>query len=48
MMTSISVSSFLAGEAIDRGMAAQTVAMLVAGLTVLPMGLWLWATRKWK
>jgi MFS family permease len=48
MMTTISLSSFLAGEAIDRGIAPQRVAMLVAGLTVLPMGLWLWATRKWK
>ena len=47
MMTSISLSSFFSGEAIDRGMPAQQVAICVAGLTVVPVLLWLWATRKW-
>ncbi len=47
MMTSISISSFLSGEAIDRGMPAQQVAIYVALLTLVPILLWLWATRKW-
>lgn len=47
MMTSISLSSYLSGEAIDRGMPAQQVAICVAGLTLMPILLWLWATRKW-
>jgi len=47
MMTSISVSSFLSGEAIDRGVSPQQVAMWVSGLTLMPILLWLWATRKW-
>jgi MFS family permease len=48
MMTSISLSSFLAGEAIDRGMPAQQVASYVGLLTIAPIALWLWATRKWR
>lgn len=47
MMTSISLSSFFSGEAIDRGVPAQHVAICVALLTVLPVMLWLWTTRKW-
>ncbi len=47
MMTSISLSSFFSGEAIDRGMPAQQVAICVSVLTLLPVLLWLWATRKW-
>ena len=47
MMTSISVSSFCSGEAIDRGIPPQHVAMWVSGLTLTPILLWLWATRKW-
>ncbi len=47
MMTSISISSFAAGVAIDAGVAAQTVAGWVGGLTLVPIILWLWATRKW-
>jgi MFS family permease len=47
MMTSISLSSFFSGEAIDRGMPAQQVAVCVAALTLMPVLLWLWATRKW-
>jgi len=47
MMTSISLSSFFAGEAIDSGIPAQRVATYVAALTALPVLLWLWATRQW-
>ncbi len=47
MMTSISLSSYFSGEAIDRGIPAQQVAICVSALTVLPVLLWLWATRKW-
>jgi hypothetical protein len=47
MMTSISLSSYFSGEAIDRGMPAQQVAICVSALTVMPVLLWLWATRKW-
>lgn len=47
MMTSISLSSFFAGEAIDKGLPAQTVALCVATLTLLPVAFWLWATRRW-
>jgi hypothetical protein len=47
MMTSISLSSFFAGEAIDAGVPAQRVATYVAALTILPILLWLWATRRW-
>lgn len=48
MMTSISLSSYFAGEAIDRGVAAQAVAGYVGMLTMVPIGLWLWTTRRWK
>jgi MFS family permease len=47
MMTSISLSSYFSGEAIDRGIPAQSVATWVAALTLAPVGLWLWTTRKW-
>jgi MFS family permease len=47
MMTSISLSSFFSGEAIDRGIPAQQVAIYVAMLTLAPVLLWLWTTRKW-
>ena len=47
MMTSISVSSFAAGVAIDAGVSAQTVAGWVGGLTLAPVLLWLWTTRRW-
>ncbi len=47
MMMSISVTSFCAGEAIDRGVAPQMVATGVGVLTLLPIGGWLWLTRKW-
>ena len=48
MMTSISLASFFSGEAIDGGMPAQQVASFVGLLTMAPIALWLWATRKWK
>lgn len=47
MMTTISLSSFFAGEAIDAGIGPQRVAMYVAALTMLPVALWLYTTRKW-
>jgi len=47
MMTSISLSSYAAGEAIDRGIQPQTVAICVGALTLAPILLWLWSTRKW-
>lgn len=47
MMTSISISSFASGVAIDRGVAPQTVAAWVGGLTLTPILFWLWTTRKW-
>lgn len=47
MMTSISISSFCAGEAIDRGIPPQQVALWVSGLTLTPIVFWLWATKKW-
>ncbi len=47
MMTSISLSSFGAGVAIDAGVGAQTVAGWVGGLTLAPVLLWLWTTRRW-
>jgi MFS family permease len=48
MMTSISISSFMAGELIDRGISAQGVAMWVGLLTLTPIAVWLLVTRKWK
>ncbi len=47
MMTTISLSSYFSGVAIDQGLSAQRVAMLVAGITLLPISLWLWMTRRW-
>jgi MFS family permease len=46
MMTSISLSSYLSGEAIDRGVAPQTVASFVGLFTVVPILLWLFTTRE--
>jgi MFS family permease len=48
MMMTISLTSFFAGEAIDRGMPPQTVAFYVGALTLTPIGLWLWLTRRWR
>jgi len=48
MMTSISLASFFSGEAIAGGMPAHQVASFVGLLTMAPIALWLWATRKWK
>jgi hypothetical protein len=47
MMISISLTSFFAGEAIDRGTSAQTVATFVGFLSLLPVLVWLLLTRKW-
>jgi hypothetical protein len=47
MMTSITISSWISGEFVDRGLAAQQVALGVAAFNLLPVSLWLWATRKW-
>ena len=47
MMTSITLSSWISGEFVDRGLSAQQVALGVAAFNLLPVSLWLWATRKW-
>ncbi|WP_031497767.1 MFS transporter [Bryobacter aggregatus] len=47
MMTSISISSYASGVAIDRGYAAQSVAFVVGCLMMLPIVFWLWTTKKW-
>lgn len=48
MMTSISLTSFFAGEAIDSGVPPQTVALYIGVLTLTPIAVWLWLTRRWK
>lgn len=48
MMTSISLTSFFAGEAIDNGMSPQSVAIYIGLLTLTPISVWLWLTRRWK
>lgn len=48
MMTSISLTSFFAGEAIDHGISPQRVAFAIGLLTLSPICLWLWLTRRWR
>ncbi|MDX2267429.1 MAG: MFS transporter [Bryobacter sp.] len=48
MMMSISLTSFLAGEAIDCGIAPQRVASVVGMVSLAPALFWLWLTRRWK
>ncbi len=47
MMTSITVTSFLAGEAIDRGLSAQQVATAVGLFSLAPALAWALLTRRW-
>ncbi len=47
-MLMVSISSFAAGQAVDRGIDARTVAVATGIAMLVPMGAWMVAGRAWK
>jgi hypothetical protein len=47
-MLMVSVTSFAAGQAVDRGIDVRTVAVATGVLMLLPVGAWLIAGRAWR
>jgi hypothetical protein len=47
-MLMVSVLSFAAGQAVDRGIDARTVAVATGVLMLVPMAAWLVAGRAWR
>jgi predicted MFS family arabinose efflux permease len=47
-MLMVSVSSFAAGQVVDRGIDVRTVAVATGAVMLLPIGLWLIAGRAWR
>ncbi len=47
-MLTLSISSFAAGRAVDRGIDVRTVAIATGAVALLPIGAWLIAGRAWR
>jgi hypothetical protein len=47
-MLAISISSFAAGQAVDRGIDVQTVAVATGVVMLVPVAAWLIAGRAWR
>jgi MFS family permease len=47
-MLTLAISSFVAGQAVDRGIDVRTVAVATGAVMVVPIGAWLAAGRAWR